>query len=484
MLFFRTDRFEEIVPVRTIYSEGDVMKRKLSICIVMLLALTLTLTSAFSSFAGDTAVAADEQQTDSAVQDESADAEEPLADSTDEAALNDTGEDTAVTEDAEETSVQREAAPLLSSGAASAAGDMEPAVQIFTVTFYDGLGNVIGEPQSVESGQAAAAPANPVRAGYTFTGWDKDFSNVTEDLTVTALWKKNPHVHAWSAWATTVKPTYFKAGKKVRKCSCGQTQSAAVAKLTAKSKWVVDNGRKYYFDSKGKLVTGWKKIKAYKSSKVKWCYFNTKGVFRKSISKNTKKKWVKVDGLKFYFGKKKKPVGPGFNFIGNKLYHMNKRGALMTGKFKASNGKTYSTGKSGAITGLEYYKYKYKSFVLVDISKQNLRFYKNGKKVLSTSVITGKKGSHDTPTGTFKVRSKQRNISLVGPTWNAHVSYWMAFIGSSYGMHDANWRSSSQFSNHKTYKSNGSHGCINMKYSAAKKLYKKVKVGTPVIVQK
>ena len=42
----------------------------------------------------------------------------------------------------------------------------------------------------VESGEAAAAPANPTREGYTFIGWDKDFTNVTEDLIVTALYEE------------------------------------------------------------------------------------------------------------------------------------------------------------------------------------------------------------------------------------------------------------------------------------------------------
>lgn len=39
-------------------------------------------------------------------------------------------------------------------------------------------------------GGAAKAPADPTRDGYTFSGWDKDFSKVTSDLTVTATWTK------------------------------------------------------------------------------------------------------------------------------------------------------------------------------------------------------------------------------------------------------------------------------------------------------
>ena len=61
----------------------------------------------------------------------------------------------------------------------------------YTVTFVDGLGKTL-KTQKVESGKAATAPIAPKRSGYTFTGWDKDFSKVTANMTVTAKWKKNP----------------------------------------------------------------------------------------------------------------------------------------------------------------------------------------------------------------------------------------------------------------------------------------------------
>ena len=58
-----------------------------------------------------------------------------------------------------------------------------------TVTFTDGAGNTIST-QSVYLLTDAAAPKDPVRDGYKFTGWDKPFTNVTTDLTVNALWEK------------------------------------------------------------------------------------------------------------------------------------------------------------------------------------------------------------------------------------------------------------------------------------------------------
>ncbi|MBQ3196202.1 MAG: InlB B-repeat-containing protein, partial [Clostridia bacterium] len=62
----------------------------------------------------------------------------------------------------------------------------------FTVTFEDYDGTVLNS-QSVAYGNAATAPANPVREGYTFIGWDKSFDNIVEDITVTAQYEINKY---------------------------------------------------------------------------------------------------------------------------------------------------------------------------------------------------------------------------------------------------------------------------------------------------
>ena len=67
----------------------------------------------------------------------------------------------------------------------------------FTVNFIDWDGTLL-KSEEVEKGKSATAPAAPAREGYTFKGWDKDFSNVQSDLTVTALYEQN-----------VVEPTYF-----------------------------------------------------------------------------------------------------------------------------------------------------------------------------------------------------------------------------------------------------------------------------------
>jgi len=66
----------------------------------------------------------------------------------------------------------------------------EPVIT-YKVTFTDGNDKIINT-QEVKKGDAAKAPANPSRKGYTFKGWDKDFSKITDNLTVNAQWEKNP----------------------------------------------------------------------------------------------------------------------------------------------------------------------------------------------------------------------------------------------------------------------------------------------------
>ena len=65
-------------------------------------------------------------------------------------------------------------------------------IKSYTVTFVDGFGNTV-DTQTVNHGAAATAPADPVVEGQTFKGWDKAFNNITADTTVTATWEGNSY---------------------------------------------------------------------------------------------------------------------------------------------------------------------------------------------------------------------------------------------------------------------------------------------------
>lgn len=116
-------------------------------------------------------------------------------------------------------------------------------------------------------------------------------------------------------------------------------------------------------------------------------------------------------------------------------------------------------------------------YVVVSISQQTLYYYEYGELVLSSPVVTGI--NNGTPTGTFKVLNKSRNVTLKGADYESFVNYWIAFKGSSYGLHDASWRS--RFGG-TIYKYNGSHGCVNMPYYKVQQLYNMIEIGTPVYI--
>ena len=119
--------------------------------------------------------------------------------------------------------------------------------------------------------------------------------------------------------------------------------------------------------------------------------------------------------------------------------------------------------------------------VEINLSSQNVKFVRNGEVIWSAPCVTGGPG-YRTPTGIFNINYKTMNTVLKGKNadgtdYESPVRYWMPFNGNI-GMHDANWRSS--FGGN-IYKTNGSHGCINLPPSVAKELYGYVEKGTPVI---
>lgn len=119
------------------------------------------------------------------------------------------------------------------------------------------------------------------------------------------------------------------------------------------------------------------------------------------------------------------------------------------------------------------------TYVEVNLTAQHLFFYKKGKLILETDFVSGNvaKG-YATPPGTYPIQYKQRNATLTGEDYSTPVDYWMPF-NRGIGFHDAWWRK--EFGK-EIYKTNGSHGCINMPPKAAKTMFENIQRGVAVVV--
>lgn len=125
------------------------------------------------------------------------------------------------------------------------------------------------------------------------------------------------------------------------------------------------------------------------------------------------------------------------------------------------------------------------TYVEIDLTGQHVYMYKDGVLAWDAPCVTGNVSkNHTTPPGIFTLTYKEEDRVLRGKKmpdgtyeYESPVDYWMPFNGGI-GLHDANWRGS--FGGN-IYKTNGSHGCINLPPAKAKILYGLVYKGIPVI---
>ena len=118
------------------------------------------------------------------------------------------------------------------------------------------------------------------------------------------------------------------------------------------------------------------------------------------------------------------------------------------------------------------------TYVEVSIEDQHMWYYKDGKLIVETDVVTGlPNGERDTPTGVFCIWSREKDRYISNES--VHVDYWMPIDWTGVGIHDASWQSS--FGGDR-YKTHGSHGCINTPLDACKIIYENSRTGTPVVI--
>lgn len=125
------------------------------------------------------------------------------------------------------------------------------------------------------------------------------------------------------------------------------------------------------------------------------------------------------------------------------------------------------------------------TYAEVDLTGQHVYMIKDGAVVWDAPCVTGNLAkNYDTPAGIYSLTYKQKDRVLRGAKqadgsyeYETPVDYWMPFNGGI-GFHDANWRG--EFGG-AIYKTNGSHGCVNLPPSKAAALYELVYKGMPVI---
>ena len=148
------------------------------------------------------------------------------------------------------------------------------------------------------------------------------------------------------------------------------------------------------------------------------------------------------------------------------------------GTYKIDYSVKDSSGNESTDSIVVYVEVKRKNaYIDISISNQALYYYEYGELVLYSDVVTGI--NDGTPVGNFRVVNKARNATLKGEDYESFVSYWIAFYGGTYGMHDASWRS---YFGGNIYQYAGSHGCVNMPYYKVHALYNMVEIGTPVYI--
>lgn len=186
----------------------------------------------------------------------------------------------------------------------------------------------------------------------------------------------------------------------------------------------------------------------------------------------------------------------GWNKVGDGWVYLNQNGRIETGSIKESaytivpNQGGYVPAASKAEIERRIDSATYVNGIVVHISDQMLDFVKNGNVIFSAPVVTGmeqpRTNKEATPKGTYWIGMMTRNQWLYGPSWTQFVNRWMGFTNggrissSEWGIHDAPWRKA--FGG-EIYKTDGSHGCVNMSVADAKWLFDNIKIGTKLVIK-
>lgn len=253
-----------------------------------------------------------------------------------------------------------------------------------------------------------------------------------------------------------------------------------------------------------KLVNFYEKISLYSGAKITYTFGNKTEIVDHSVIKdwlkiNKKNYSVKIDDTKVrefvdYIGRTYNTFGSTRTFKNSKGHTISVSGGdygwLLNRDEETKDlvklvkkGKIVDKKPSYTQTAASYGKKDWgNTYVEVNLTAQHLWFYKKGKLIVESDFVSGNiNRGNGTHTGVYSITYKARDVVLgenSGADYRSPVSFWMPFNGNE-GLHDANWRS--KFGG-TIYKSNGSHGCVNLPYAVAEKIYNNIEKGVAVVV--
>ena len=121
------------------------------------------------------------------------------------------------------------------------------------------------------------------------------------------------------------------------------------------------------------------------------------------------------------------------------------------------------------------------NYIEVSLEQQHLWLYKNGALVTETDIVSGLPGEgRETYRGAWPIAYKASPFTLSSDVYgyDPTVTYWMPFVYGQ-GLHDASWQTS--FGG-DTYKTKGSHGCINLPPDQAKIINETIDNEYPILL--
>ncbi|MDO4619822.1 MAG: L,D-transpeptidase family protein [Lachnospiraceae bacterium] len=120
------------------------------------------------------------------------------------------------------------------------------------------------------------------------------------------------------------------------------------------------------------------------------------------------------------------------------------------------------------------------TYIEISIDQQMMWYIKDGNVEIETPVVTGKysEKKRRTPTGVFQLLGRLQDYTMTA-YGTSHTNFAMPINHDGIYIHDSSWR---DYYGGEIYLDNGSHGCINTPYNAAKAIYYSVDTNTPVII--